>query len=845
MSKKVEWRLNEFGALTAFIDGTPAIWFPQPGSQEAFLRCPIFETLLAGNRGGGKTDVLLMDFAQHVGRGYGEEWKGILFRRTFPELDDIISKSLKWFKKIWPAAEYNKQAKTWTWPTGETLKFRHIMRPSEYWNYHGHCVKQGDVLTPAGWQDVKDIKVGDIVYAVDEHRNLIPMPVATKTEDDYDGDLVVHEGRGSFMEFTPNHKVAVVQDDGTLKPTKYDSLGHEVTIAANVQYQYGSSVEYVDVPRVPRPIKTWGGNSYRDQPLTVAGDDFAEFMGWFLSEGSTTSHNKQVQIAQVKNENRSWIADLLLRMGFEFNTTKTGFIFNSIDWWTYLRPFGKCRDKFVPKIIKDMDVRQLRLFFNAAMAGDGSWQKDNAYYFTTSKQLADDVAEIAVKLGLKVNISSRQRDSREGLSYTVACRGSVRRDIKLRTDVRRKAGKPLSAKIQVKRTHYKGKVYCIGLEKHHMFVIRQQGCVWVSGNSYPWIGFEELTTWPNSDCYTPLFSLCRSAHPGVAKLRCIRATTNPYGPGHNWVKKRFKLPMADGMLVGSVVRDIRSDVRDDERQLPRVAIRSSLAENKILLLADPSYINTLRAAARNPAELAAWIEGSWDITSGGMFDDIWNEKIHVIPNIPYFLLRKSGWFMNRAYDHGQSKPFSVGWWAESNGNPITLFNKEYGQVRGDLFLFDEYYGCTNEENKGLNMTAREIARQIKIQEKEMGLRGRIKRGPADSSIFSKYDGHSTVAGDMKKEGVYWDAVDKSKGSRVQGWQQIRNLLAGAIPKGGVREDKGIFVCERCVDTRRTVPSLSRDDKNLDDVNTDVEDHAGDMWRYRLRWTRKTIIQRNW
>ena len=69
-------------------------WVPQPGSQEAFVNCPIGEALIEGPRGGGKTDGLLMDFAQHVGKGYGAEWRGILFRRTFPELSDVIQKSL-------------------------------------------------------------------------------------------------------------------------------------------------------------------------------------------------------------------------------------------------------------------------------------------------------------------------------------------------------------------------------------------------------------------------------------------------------------------------------------------------------------------------------------------------------------------------------------------------------------------------------------------------------------------------------------------------------------------------------------------------------------------------------
>ena len=54
MSEQVEWRLNDAGMLTAYIDGVPAIWFPQQGSQTAFLQCPVFETLLGGNRGGGK-----------------------------------------------------------------------------------------------------------------------------------------------------------------------------------------------------------------------------------------------------------------------------------------------------------------------------------------------------------------------------------------------------------------------------------------------------------------------------------------------------------------------------------------------------------------------------------------------------------------------------------------------------------------------------------------------------------------------------------------------------------------------------------------------------------------------
>lgn len=55
------------------------IWKPLPGSQTRFLTCPVFEALLEGTRGGGKTDALLMSFAQYCGRGFGEHWRGCSF----------------------------------------------------------------------------------------------------------------------------------------------------------------------------------------------------------------------------------------------------------------------------------------------------------------------------------------------------------------------------------------------------------------------------------------------------------------------------------------------------------------------------------------------------------------------------------------------------------------------------------------------------------------------------------------------------------------------------------------------------------------------------------------------
>ena len=114
------------------------IWAPLPGSQTLFLTCPVYEVLLEGTRGGGKTDTLLMSYAQHVGRGFGDHWRGTLFRLTYPKLADVVAKSKRWFYQIFPGAKFNESDYVWKWPTGEMLYFRYGANEDDYWNYHGH-----------------------------------------------------------------------------------------------------------------------------------------------------------------------------------------------------------------------------------------------------------------------------------------------------------------------------------------------------------------------------------------------------------------------------------------------------------------------------------------------------------------------------------------------------------------------------------------------------------------------------------------------------------------------------------------------------------------------------------
>jgi hypothetical protein len=119
---------------------TPTVWAPHAGGQIQFLSCPVFECLFEGTRGPGKTDGLLMSFAQYVGRGFGPAWRGILFRETYKQLADIVVKSKRWFRLFFPGARFleSNADYRWVFPGGEELLLRVGVKEDDYWDYHGH-----------------------------------------------------------------------------------------------------------------------------------------------------------------------------------------------------------------------------------------------------------------------------------------------------------------------------------------------------------------------------------------------------------------------------------------------------------------------------------------------------------------------------------------------------------------------------------------------------------------------------------------------------------------------------------------------------------------------------------
>lgn len=359
------------------------------------------------------------------------------------------------------------------------------------------------------------------------------------------------------------------------------------------------------------------------------------------------------------------------------------------------------------------------------------------------------------------------------------------------------------------------------------------------GQEFPFVGWNELTKYPTPELYDLMMSCNRTsfhkdAHspPGV-KLPDMRlivfATSNPYGPGHNWVKSRFIDPMEPGEVHTTTIDVFNPRTQSRQKvHKHRARIFGSYKENIYLT---PEYVAELESIT-DPNRKRAWLGGDWDIVAGGALDDVWNRTVHVVPRFKV----PASWYVDRSFDWGSTRPFSVGFWAEANGEEVKLPDgKVFCPRKGSLIRFDEWYGTrTLGSNEGLKLSARDIACGILTREtilrRDGWLSGRVNPGPADSSIFTPSESsEESIAKKMEDIGVGWLPSDKSPGSRKNGLQLLRDRLEASVDGEG----PGLYFMNNCAATFTLLPVLPRCPKDPDDVDTEAEDHLYDDVRYRV------------
>lgn len=378
------------------------------------------------------------------------------------------------------------------------------------------------------------------------------------------------------------------------------------------------------------------------------------------------------------------------------------------------------------------------------------------------------------------------------------------------------------------------------------------------GHEYPFLGWNELTKYQTLDLFDMMMSCNRSSYlpdvngfigshrvedvggrmlpvnPDTGELPepiplITFATTNPFGIGHNAVKRRFIDPAPYGEVVRtrSTVFDPKTR-KDVEVVKTQVALFGHHRENPFL---DTKYLINL-SSDKDKNRRKAWNNGDWDIVSGGPFDDVWNKSIHVIRR---FAIPKS-WRVDCAYDWGSSQPASYQVWAEANGEAATLPDgSQWAPPPGTLIQIAEMYLADDiGTNNGLRWSSKTQARSFRalnLRLKAEGwIEGDVLPGPADNSIRNVTDtDNDTIEKKFQDEKVYFEPSDKSPGSRVNGLELIRDRLQASIDQEG----PGLYFMVNCVASWRTIPAVPRDPKKINDVDTNAEDHCYDACRYRV------------
>lgn len=272
-------------------------------------------------------------------------------------------------------------------------------------------------------------------------------------------------------------------------------------------------------------------------------------------------------------------------------------------------------------------------------------------------------------------------------------------------------------------------------------------------------------------------------------------TMNPGGESHQYLKRLF---------IDQVYQD---DENPDDYQF----IQSLVTDNQALMEADPDYIKKLESL---PYKLKqAWRYGSWDIYEGMFFEEFVDDPAHYQDRLFTHVIEPfeipTGWQIYRSMDEGYAKPFSVGWWAID--------------YDGIAYRILEMYGIGREPNEGIRWNPDQVFSEIgKLERSHPWLKGKDIIGIADPSMWNKSKGFSTVEMGIPHN-VFFTPADND---RITGWMQCHYRMR--FDENGIPM---VYFFKNCKHLIRTIPLMMYDKVKVEDLDSDLEDHACDEFRY--------------
>lgn len=355
----------------------------------------------------------------------------------------------------------------------------------EHWFSEGGDVNKAchsedtETLTREGWKALADLRADEEIATYNPQTGAIEWHVANSFHTyDYTGEMIHIKGHHVDVLVTPDHRMYAKRDRNNKEARAYEIVEAQEMqqnrwwIPCAGDWEGGADKDFV------LPSVATGCSRAIYPEVTIDGDLWAEFLGYFISEGHC--HTKKdgcylISISQKKPAGVLAIEKCIASMtalGFAFRRSKTSI--GAILWqcsdkglhtWLKSHCGMFAAQKCIPALCWSWTKRRLRILFDAMMLGDGTVDsrpgRKSGSYSTCSKLLADQMQLLCFKLGLRSQIGSGTRSKRVAI-YP--------------------AREHMIGQNMVSRVQYSGRVYCYNVP-NHLFITRRNGKIAVTHNT--------------------------------------------------------------------------------------------------------------------------------------------------------------------------------------------------------------------------------------------------------------------------------------------------------------------------------------------------------------------------
>lgn len=707
---------------------------PNEGPQTAFLAAPETDVLYGGAAGGGKSLAMIVDPLRSCDHS---KHRALILRRSLKELRQLIDMSRELYPKAYPGTKFKETEKIWNFPSGAKVEFGYLEKDADVYQYQGQdfCVEENTQLsTPMGPIKIKDIIPGVLV-------------------DTLEGPRVVSD---TF----PRYETECVQIEFEDGSSHVQPVTHSFLTSLGWQ-SYASLLGINSKEFEEKPLES------SQHPYVYC---FVERLVLDENQGEYTPTSTKSPVLYKLNksfeENTSIYERQLLEKLLETQQTLVSSQSNlhrtalnlhddaMQDEQIYLKATQDYRDNYFAysRLYDELLQAYLKIFQGKFPKIDGVEVPYPSYH----------------NLDVQGNILEDTHSWLKRCVYHHAYTGQVRLALYQRTFD--------SCKIS-----YVGKkIVCdITVNQSNHYIIHDTKTI--VKNS--WIGFDEISQLPTEFPWHYLASRLRTSDPSLKVY--LRCTTNPGGPGHGWVKRRYLDPASYGTpFVGN-------------DGISRRFIPATLRDNPYLYN-DGRYQKMLESLPE--VQRRQLLEGDWEIAEGIAFPEF-QKNLHVIQ--PFSIPR--GWARTKACDYGFSAPSCVLWGAVDPQD-------------GTVIIYKELY------EKGL--TAKDLGDRIRDMEMDEVL---TVPGVIDHSVFNRTGYAGPTIGEILNKNPYnlkFRPADKNRrAGKIQVHEYFRKHHDSDRPR--------VQIFSTCTNLIRELSSLILDKNDPEDVDTHMEDHAYDAFRYLL------------